>query len=110
MRSGQMLLGLGLSSRRAAARWKISDHVLLQRSPGQRALHRGDHRSGRQRSETMTRILVLPALCGCLWSAGIPEAPRNVIVHKEAGRFGGWPANNGIWSWGDEIVVGFKLG
>jgi hypothetical protein len=40
------------------------------------------------------------------------EGPRleNVIVHKESGRFGGWPANNGIWSWGDEIVVGFKLG
>src|SRR5712691_8300808 len=35
---------------------------------------------------------------------------QNVIVHKEAGRFGGWPANNGIWSWGNEIVVGFKLG
>ena len=33
-----------------------------------------------------------------------------MIVHKQAGRFGGWPANNGIWSWGNEIVVGFKLG
>jgi hypothetical protein len=34
-------------------------------------------------------------------------AKRNVIVFKEPGRFGGWPANNGIWVWGDEILVGF---
>jgi hypothetical protein len=33
-----------------------------------------------------------------------------VIVSREAGRFGGWPANNGIWSWGNEIVVGFVWG
>jgi hypothetical protein len=30
------------------------------------------------------------------------------VVYKEGGRFGGWPANHGIWSWGDEIVVGFR--
>lgn len=35
---------------------------------------------------------------------------ENVVVYKENGRFAGWPANNGIWSWGDEIVVGFTLG
>jgi len=33
-----------------------------------------------------------------------------VIVYREAGRYGGWPANHGIWSWGDEIVVGFEIG
>jgi hypothetical protein len=33
---------------------------------------------------------------------------RNVLVYKEAGRFGGWPANHGIWSWGNEILVGFS--
>jgi hypothetical protein len=33
---------------------------------------------------------------------------EHVIVWKEAGRFGGWPANHGMWSWGDEIVVGFR--
>jgi hypothetical protein len=42
-------------------------------------------------------------------SAEVPP-PENVIVFKEAGRFGGWPANHGIWSWGDEIVVGFEDG
>jgi hypothetical protein len=33
---------------------------------------------------------------------------ENVIVYREKGRFGGWPANHGIWSWGDEILVGFS--
>ncbi len=31
---------------------------------------------------------------------------RIVIVYKEDGRYGGWPANHGSWNWGDEIVVG----
>lgn len=36
--------------------------------------------------------------------------PRNVVVYMEAGRYGGWPANHGIWQWGNEIVVGFEIG
>lgn len=32
---------------------------------------------------------------------------KHGIVFKENGKFAGWPANNGIWSWGDEILVGF---
>jgi len=35
---------------------------------------------------------------------------RHVTVYREAGRYGGWPANYGIWSWGNEIVVGFTVG
>ena len=35
---------------------------------------------------------------------------RHIPVIKESGRFSGWPANHGIWSWGSEIVVGFKPG
>ena len=38
------------------------------------------------------------------------QAPVHVIVYKEAGRFGGWPANHGVWSWGNEILVGFEAG
>jgi hypothetical protein len=34
----------------------------------------------------------------------------NVMVYHQKGRFGGWPANHGIWCWGDEILVGFSLG
>ena len=35
---------------------------------------------------------------------------KNVVVYQKDGRFGGWPANHGIWSWGNEIVVGFESG
>lgn len=31
-----------------------------------------------------------------------------MMIYRESGRFGGWPANHGIWQWGDEIVVGFS--
>jgi Neuraminidase (sialidase) len=29
------------------------------------------------------------------------------IVFSEDGKYGGWPANHGIWSWGNEILIGF---
>jgi hypothetical protein len=35
---------------------------------------------------------------------------KHVVVFHEKGRFAGWPANHGIWSWGDEILVGFEVG
>jgi hypothetical protein len=35
---------------------------------------------------------------------------RHVKVYAEPGRFGGWPANHGLWSWGNEILVGFSCG
>lgn len=35
---------------------------------------------------------------------------RHVVVYREPGRFAGWPANHGIWSWGNEIVAGFTVG
>lgn len=38
------------------------------------------------------------------------EVPRHVDVYRVKGRFGGWPANHGIWSWGNEILVGFSAG
>ena len=38
------------------------------------------------------------------------SVPRHVMVYHQPGRFGGWPANHGIWSWGDEILVGFSAG
>lgn len=39
-----------------------------------------------------------------------PAVVEHVPVMKEAGRYGGWPANHGVWSWGNEILVGFELG
>ncbi|MDP6775149.1 MAG: sialidase family protein [Candidatus Latescibacteria bacterium] len=35
---------------------------------------------------------------------------EHVTVYRESGRYGGWPANYGIWSWEDEIIVGFTVG
>lgn len=32
------------------------------------------------------------------------------IVYYEKGGFGAWPANNGIWVWGDEILTSFSKG
>src|SRR5215831_7780930 len=37
-----------------------------------------------------------------------PKVIRHVTVYSKAGRYGGWPANHGIWTWGNEIVVGFS--
>ncbi|MBM4076396.1 MAG: exo-alpha-sialidase [Planctomycetes bacterium] len=39
-----------------------------------------------------------------------PAVVKNVVVYREEGRYAGWPANSGIWGWGNEIVVGFHLG
>jgi hypothetical protein len=37
-------------------------------------------------------------------------AVEHIMVYHEKGRFGGWPANHGIWAWDDEILVGFSAG
>src|SRR5580693_3029078 len=42
--------------------------------------------------------------------AKTPHVVARVPVYAVAGRFGGWPANHGIWAWGDEIVVGSSAG
>jgi BNR repeat-like domain len=36
--------------------------------------------------------------------------PQHVVLAREPGRYGGWPANHGIWTWGSEILVGFSWG
>lgn len=33
---------------------------------------------------------------------------QHVKVYGEQGRFGGWPANHGIWIWDNEILVGYS--
>lgn len=35
---------------------------------------------------------------------------RESEIYRQANRYAGWPANYGIWGWGDEIVLGFTLG
>ena len=41
---------------------------------------------------------------------GTAGEPEHVVVYAEPRRFGGWPANHGMWSWGDELLVGFSRG
>lgn len=42
--------------------------------------------------------------------AGPLETTRHLKVFYKDGWWTGWPANHGIWSWGNEILVGFTLG
>ena len=46
-------------------------------------------------------------------AAGFADHPpdlKHVVVFAEDGKFAGWPAGHGAWSWGDEILVGFSVG
>jgi len=54
--------------------------------------------------------LLVVGLCLGPAVARNPPAVEHVIVYHEPGMFGGWPANHGIWIWGDEILVGFSKG
>ena len=40
----------------------------------------------------------------------VADDAKHVKVYYEEGRFGGWPANFGIWSWGNEILTGYSRG
>jgi len=33
---------------------------------------------------------------------------EHYTVYRQNGRYGGWPANHGGWSWGDEILISFQ--
>ena len=54
------------------------------------------------------------AISGCKHPATSSAARpmTNVVVASQAGKFYGWPANNGLWRWagGREILVGFSFG
>jgi hypothetical protein len=63
----------------------------------------------RRAVHTLTRFIVIA--CGFASAApGADQKVEHIDVYREAGRFGGWPANHGLWSWGDEILVGFSIG
>ncbi len=38
-----------------------------------------------------------------------PSSPRHVIVYHDPAWWAGTPANGGIWSWGNEILVMFQI-
>ncbi len=59
---------------------------------------------------TICSAIVLGALAAALGAQTAALPARHVVVFRQADRFGGWPANHGIWAWGDEILVGFEVG
>ncbi len=42
--------------------------------------------------------------------ASPPTIQRHVVVYEKEGMFAGWPANHGMWNWGNELLVGFSVG
>lgn len=54
-------------------------------------------------------VTVLAMLFSCGgYAAEAPRVLQNLSVYHVAGRYGGWPANHGIWVWNNEILVGFS--
>ncbi|MCX6620924.1 MAG: sialidase family protein [Acidobacteria bacterium] len=56
------------------------------------------------------RLLALSLLLATLSPAAGPRVLKTVTVYGHPGRYGGWPANHGIWVCGNEIVAGFSAG
>ncbi len=58
-----------------------------------------------------SRAVRFPGLCLALVITGAAVADmQHVVIYEEEGRFGGWPANHGIWIWDSEILFGFSAG
>jgi len=59
-----------------------------------------------------TKIVLAAALLGCAprLAAVADEPVRNLLVYHNPEEFAGWPANEGLWCWGDEVLVGFNHG
>ena len=57
-------------------------------------------------------VVCAVVICGAALGAVAQQAQviKNVIVYDDPARYAGWPANGGIWSWDNEIVVVFYLG
>lgn len=58
-------------------------------------------------------ILILVTMLSCSnrpsekQAAGQTTDIKHSIVYYQENKYGGWPANNGIWIWDNEILVGF---
>ena len=60
------------------------------------------------KNTTMKNLSVLLLLLMLFFVSSWAQEPvveQNVTVFKEKNRFAGWPANNGIWFWGEEIIL-----
>jgi len=59
---------------------------------------------------SFTIAITCPIVSLAKGPAVVIEDARHLKVFYEKGRFAAWPANNGIWQWGNEILSGFSLG
>jgi hypothetical protein len=55
-------------------------------------------------------LVGITLICTSFLFAQQPKDIKHVIAAIEKDKFHGWPANNGSWHWGDEILVGFTQG
>lgn len=53
-------------------------------------------------------VLLLSSLSNMPYAQDVESQVQHIKVYHETGRYGGWPANNGIWIWGNEILTGFS--
>lgn len=57
------------------------------------------------------KSLRLLSMALCLVTFGAAQTDGNEVQHGvvfyEDGKYGGWPANHGIWTWDNEILIGF---
>jgi len=56
---------------------------------------------------TATSVLAFAA--GCVHAQHRAADVEHVVVYHNPAEFAGWPANEGLWQWGDEILVGFEV-
>src|SRR5262245_7157292 len=57
----------------------------------------------------LSLVLTLLSL-GATLRADDFSSMQHTVAAIEKDRFHGWPANNGVWQWKDEILVGFTQG
>src|SRR5690554_3660648 len=59
---------------------------------------------------TLIILVALISSCNCNSLKTKKKSNNDIqhgIVYYKEDRFAGWPANHGVWIWGDEILVGF---
>ena len=56
---------------------------------------------------TLSVLLLLSFIHDIAKAQVASDEAEHITVFYEEGRYGGWPANIGMWNWDDEILVGF---
>jgi len=89
-------------------KYDFSKQWLVWRPPGGLGIGVVDLTSVAKKVEcSVIAFCLMTSSVGNAGGACADEAIKHVIVCSESGKFCGWPANCGLWSWGNEILVGF---